>query len=98
MAIFSVSDIIISATLLINAFALISSKFQYKKMKDISSNSHIPSSNNNSDSNVNSNTNTNREVNVLSRFQLLTNNLRKYSFILAIWNIVFIILMTLVFH
>lgn len=87
MAIFSVSDIVISATLLINAFALISSKFPYRNAKAAARAALMQP-----------NSNEGREVDVLSRFQLLVTNLRKYSFILAVWNIVFILLMTLVFH
>ena len=119
MAIFSVSDIVITITLLVNALALVSSKrqpvgYQSVVMTDKDDESFRSAEftvNENDGSRVRKAIQTSsvedlleneeklleEERTMIGRFQLLVVGIRKYSCIIVLWNLFFMVLMVFVF-
>jgi hypothetical protein len=125
MAIFNVSDIIITVTLLVNALALVSSKFprfnhtkipnddDEPKVHDVnlcgsslaeqllllSPGKNTTTEHNDSDVEKSSRDEegTSTGASVMIRLQTLVYEIRKFSVVIVIWNIFFIILMVFVF-
>ena len=88
MAIFSVSDLVIATTLIINAVALLSPAI-LSKTKSTPGGLLDPNTSSTPPDEAN--------TDVYSKFAALLSALRQYSCILAFWNIIFILLMFLVF-
>jgi hypothetical protein len=125
MAIFNVSDIIITVTLLVNALALVSSKFTRvthtkipndedgSKIHDVnlcgsslaeqllllSQRENVTNNYDDSDSEkvLKEERGTSTGASVMIRLRTLVYEIRKFSCLIVIWNIVFIILMVFVF-
>ena len=108
MALFSVSDIVIAVTLIINSLALMSTKFRtqtetlsstsipIKQSQDIAINIDI----NQETNQLIDNSNKNEEIvsiSIVDRLNTLMYSLRRLSFIIVLWNILFIVLMIAVF-
>jgi hypothetical protein len=88
MGVFSLSDIIITVTLLINATALMASKVHPE-----------PRSTKSEDAEGNDNVGGSRtDVSMLSKFYIFLNTMRRLSCLIVVWNIFFIILMLFVFR
>jgi hypothetical protein len=88
MGVFSLSDIIITVTLLINATALMASKVHPE-----------PRSVKSDDAEGLDNTGGSRtDVSMLSKFYIFLNTMRRLSCLIVVWNIFFIILMLFVFR
>lgn len=94
MGVFSLSDIIITITLLANATALMSSKV-YKEPSPKVSNDDGTSETSGLVTNTESKAS---EGSTLSRFYTFLNLMRRLSCIIVVWNIFFIILMLFVFR
>jgi hypothetical protein len=90
--IFSLSDIIIAVTLLVNAIALLSSKvYTEPKMAKSDSNSETAAL-------VGGGEIKQAEGPSISRFYRFLNWMRRLSCLIVLWNIFFIVLMLLVFR
>jgi hypothetical protein len=88
MGVFSLSDIIITVTLLINATALMASKVhpepRLAKGDDVQEKDSVGGSR--------------TDVSMLSKFYIFLNTMRRLSCLIVVWNIFFIILMLFVFR
>jgi hypothetical protein len=109
MGLFSISDIIISITLLINAIALLASsivKEQASSTVDVDANPVEPLLNDNNNNNNNSkedqipisSKDNNNNSNDIFRLYKVMNGIRRMSCLIVIWNIFFMILMVFVFR
>lgn len=103
MAIFSFSDVAISLTLLINALALSSSKTVQQNLNSSESTEQlIPSSSESTKANVINELESDEPylsaTAALNRMRKFHFQFRKYSFPIAIWNVVFLVLMIFVFN
>ena len=94
MGLFSLSDIIITITLLVNAIALMSSKVYVEinspKVDDDTESSSLVLQQKEEGSPA--------EATTISRFYLFLNSMRKLSGLIVVWNVFFIILMLFVFR
>ena len=102
MAIFSISDIIIAITLIINSFALMSTKFKTKPILNTSikveNNVIEPEGEQDTDILLPENSiETSESLSILDRLRNLVFSIRKLSSLIILWNIVFMVLMIGVF-
>ncbi len=99
MSIFSISDIIIAATLIINAIALISPKVSDRPNSQSENNKNSEEYEGLLSPRITPSPDGPPPApQVNERFRLLVSGIRKYSCILGFWNVIFIILMILVFN
>jgi hypothetical protein len=99
--IFIISDLIIGITLIINAFVLSSSKIGIKEENDnIYDNViYIPNNiTNNSNVAPNAVSSSINNFTILYRLRILIYKLRKYSCVIAMYNVIFLLFMILVFE
>lgn len=93
MAIFSLSDVIITVTLLVNALALLSSKTYKEQTNPNSDDEHLETS-----GLVSNTEKKTTEGTSLNRFQQFMNWIRRLSCIIVVWNIFFTLCMLFVFR
>ncbi len=102
MSIFSISDIIISITLILNAIAIISSRVNISNKSKSSNSLHgllDPRATPNyvAEDIANDDNDAHSHLTFSMKFAKLVSQVRNYSCILALWNIIFIILMAATF-